>query len=884
MFYRLEMLGHSIALILKNHGKEKNKQKLLAEKVRSDLACKTRGDCPTTAAEKPNPPLLKPLVGLIVPATSKGVSAHELNHLTLGASLLPSLYQTRSSGYNYYVYLTVNENDPIYSNSVLTHTIFDVAYSVAKEKYFASLNTTEYDSLENPELVFPKIPHRVILVPDSMLPKRALSALFNIPTLIAAYTDNCDYFYVVNDDLLLKSYHWTEKLIEPLVNNPVFSGLGVSGGIDVSDSITPQIEFPFFSRTHVELFPWCGCNPWIFKNWWEDNWLTDIYLPFDSIFYRRDVVVENYIGLDVKVAVSGSKTGSADPSYTVTEGRRTPFFYMEEVEKARKRIVHLLEKHVEQASSRGDNMGSPPDKLVHEGSSGQLFSGDDLPEMLAFVQGFDDLILQEEAVKAESHGTSSSSTHESAINRQTLTALVTKTGYCDGIQERKPSLLTMPVAFHEYVLDPCDAHLSAPEYRNFVPEVHSVELPHTSYAGLLSDSEAEHENFISDDLSQFRKDLKDSTDVCRHYYLTLERYRKNKRVHRLDDFDDDVYQDWEACVHTVGFDKFFALKAMQKSELCKSKTQLTQSTNLPPPPRQFEYDSCRSTQSGIGTNRLKILILHNHAPLFTRYGSDKRLYHIAETLVGLGHEVLFGGSFVSDLETEDDHMRLHHIDAKLYSPLAIDSGDRNGIYADEFAFSAMLKKEKPDVVFMTLWFWNSPPATILYMDLVKRLAPAARIAVVSDDAHTLREELLLSKDQSNSKNSVMSLLGGNKVEREEARANQDASLKAAQEFRNYKLIRTLEYLAYAKADVVLTITENDREKILRTKAGITSVTMPQIDRGRYARGPEPDRVKDVRILASCIRYLTLWYCILTSLMLRLFVTACCMITISSPQS
>lgn len=37
--------------------------------------------------------------------------------------------------------------------------------------------------------------------------------------------------------------------------------------------------------------------------------------------------------------------------------------------------------------------------------------------------------------------------------------------------------------------------------------------------------------------------------------------------------------------------------------------------------------------------------------MICRYGSDKRLYHIAETLVGLGHRVTFGGAFKSDLES-----------------------------------------------------------------------------------------------------------------------------------------------------------------------------------------------------------------------------------------
>jgi hypothetical protein len=79
-----------------------------------------------------------------------------------------------------------------------------------------------------------------------------------------------------------------------------------------------------FCVEQVELFPWCGTNPWIFKNWyavalhinpmsdcpyvlccrWEDNWLTDIYLPFDSVFYQKGVVVENYVGLEPNEATS----------------------------------------------------------------------------------------------------------------------------------------------------------------------------------------------------------------------------------------------------------------------------------------------------------------------------------------------------------------------------------------------------------------------------------------------------------------------------------------------------------------------------------------------------------------------------------------------------
>lgn len=91
---------------------------------------------------------------------------------------------------------------------------------------------------------------RVLVLPNSVIPKVALSALFNIPTL-AAYADGATFFYVVNDDLMLTSVGWTEVFASKLLGNPVLRGLGVVGGEDTSDTVTPQIEFPFFHRTHV---------------------------------------------------------------------------------------------------------------------------------------------------------------------------------------------------------------------------------------------------------------------------------------------------------------------------------------------------------------------------------------------------------------------------------------------------------------------------------------------------------------------------------------------------------------------------------------------------------------------------------------------------------
>lgn len=132
------------------------------------------------------------------------------------------------------------------------------------------------------------ISYEVVVVPDTLIPSRALSALFNIPTLVA-HAQGCDYFYLLNDDILLSTAGWTDAFVNALRSNPAQSNLGVAGAVDISDTITPHVEFPFFHRTHVDIFDWCGGNPWLFRNWWEDNWVTDVYVPFSSVFYLKHI-------------------------------------------------------------------------------------------------------------------------------------------------------------------------------------------------------------------------------------------------------------------------------------------------------------------------------------------------------------------------------------------------------------------------------------------------------------------------------------------------------------------------------------------------------------------------------------------------------------------
>lgn len=87
---RLEMLGHSLALLLKQ-------QVLLGKPVdvsNVDLSAPA-SDAGSTKSHQHQADK-RPMVAIIAPATSKGIDPHKLSNLAIAISLLPSLYATRS--------------------------------------------------------------------------------------------------------------------------------------------------------------------------------------------------------------------------------------------------------------------------------------------------------------------------------------------------------------------------------------------------------------------------------------------------------------------------------------------------------------------------------------------------------------------------------------------------------------------------------------------------------------------------------------------------------------------------------------------------------------------------------------------------------------------
>lgn len=263
------------------------------------------------------------------------------------------------------------------------------------------------------------------------------------------------------------------------------------------------------------------------------------------------------------------------------------------------------------------------------------------------------------------------------------------------------TLAEMHLDYYEDPLDPCNSHLRHSDHdeRRYQSSLHEQEMPHHSYAELI-------ENFDKDTVpSQYYQETAYVSSECQSE-LSADNTNYNRNENKI---STDLLK---ACAASVGItaqalsaNRGYLINApLSKGKLCDTTLQSEDYDN-------HVYESCSFHQP------LNVLIVHNHCPLFTRYGSDKRLFHIAETLRGLGHNVHFGGMEVSGLETEDDHLRVKSIGARLYSPLVVRS--ESEIHVDPHKLDAMLDETRPDIVILTMWFWNVAPAAEMFLKPIR---------------------------------------------------------------------------------------------------------------------------------------------------------------------
>ena len=102
-----------------------------------------------------------------------------------------------------------------------------------------------------------------------------------------ALHDGSHYLYQLNDDVRFESPGWTELFVETLRNNSIHGDVGVTGPIDNNN--TRIFTQSFVSRLHLVIFD--SFYPKVFKNWWSDDWITQVYHPRHS--FRTTARVHN---------------------------------------------------------------------------------------------------------------------------------------------------------------------------------------------------------------------------------------------------------------------------------------------------------------------------------------------------------------------------------------------------------------------------------------------------------------------------------------------------------------------------------------------------------------------------------------------------------------
>jgi len=194
--------------------------------------------------------------------------------------------------------------------------------------------------------------------------------------------------------------------------------------------------------------------------------------------------------------------------------------------------------------------------------------------------------------------------------------------------------------------------------------------------------------------------------------------------------------------------------------------------------------------------RMRILVVHEVLPHTDRSGSDVRLMQVLRELRAQGHEVAYLARNGADHDKyapalENLGIRIWAHDAERLRYQGIDS-------PADWTLERVLEENKFHLAILFHWFWAGPSVSEHYMQEIRRLSPATRIAVLSDDQHGLRELRMANF------------------------SGLWSDYERAQDFTN----REME--VYRRADVVQAISEDDRRGLLALDPGLNIEVMPMI--------------------------------------------------------
>ena len=186
-------------------------------------------------------------VAFLIPSTTRKRPWRKMEDTYLYDIFGQSFISTISDDIEYTIYINIDADDPIYSQTI------------EKNKFIALIG-------EKAKIKF---------ISDGQISKGYLTQMWNY-LFRMAYEDGNDYFYQCGDDIMFKDINWLPECIEQLKKQ---NDIGICGPINPPNNrILTQT---LVSRKHWEIFKYYF--PPRIKNWWCDDWINYIYLPNNTI-------------------------------------------------------------------------------------------------------------------------------------------------------------------------------------------------------------------------------------------------------------------------------------------------------------------------------------------------------------------------------------------------------------------------------------------------------------------------------------------------------------------------------------------------------------------------------------------------------------------------
>src|SRR5271163_2473834 len=193
---------------------------------------------------------------------------------------------------------------------------------------------------------------------------------------------------------------------------------------------------------------------------------------------------------------------------------------------------------------------------------------------------------------------------------------------------------------------------------------------------------------------------------------------------------------------------------------------------------------------------LNILVIHEMLPHPDRHGADVQWMQMLRELRAQGHSVVHVAR--SGVNRERYAAGVEALGIPVYAPDAERMRFLGFDLPVEWTLEQLLRENHFDLAILFHWFWNGISIPEHYMEEIRRGSPGTFIAVLTDDQQGVREK-------------QMAGLTGQWSDYERSRDFSDR-----------------EFQVYWRADLVLTISEDDRNAFLRVAPELVTGRMPMI--------------------------------------------------------